>query len=265
MKKQVLSVCAAVASVVAFASAVESSNTFGVIKIDAGETNASRDVFISVPWIGVGNAESAQTIDGKSLVLASQLNVGDLLLVYGGGSTTGKFGAWAVNSSHEWEAATVSDESATWETGDNDGLNRGSGVVVRTAQRYIYVYGQYSATESALTIANASGWAYTLIGTGFAKDYDLNNTDQVTWTGTIDKEDYIVTALGTQYTRNSANTAWQKPDGTTTDVQVSANLTVKKPNYTTVGVTLPQGRGGWYAHKGNAELSVTFKNYTPAE
>lgn len=259
MKKQFVFGLAAFFSLVASAAGVESSNTFGVMKVDAGVATQMRDVFISVPWIEVGNSDSDQTVNATNLVLASQLDEGDMLFVYGGGSTEGKFGAWSVQKSAgvtNWVAVTVYDGTLPYTAGEDAGLYRGSGIVVQTAQRYIYLYGQYSSTEKSVPIAQSG---YTLIGTQFAKDYDLNNDDQVVWAGTIDPNDSIVTSLGEIFTRNAANTKWQKPTG---DYITDGSLpTGKKPEYTDDNVQILQGRGAWYSRKGTTDLSVKFLNY----
>ena len=264
MKKQVVFGLAAVFSLVASAAGVESSNTFGVMKVDAGAATGKRDVFISVPWIEVGNSDSAQTVNATNLVLASQLDEGDMLFVYGGGSTEGTFGAWSVQKSAgvtNWVAVTVSASDGPYVPGTKAGLNRGSGIVVQTAQRYIYLYGQYSSTANVLSIAPGDeSRSYTLIGTQFAKDYDLNNGEQVVWAGTIDPGDYIITELGVEYTRTSTNT-WQKWTGRYNTITTWGNTQSQMKIYTDEGVTIPQGRGAWYARKGTGPLTIQFLDY----
>lgn len=264
MKKLIVTACAAIASAVALASTVESSNVFGVLKVDTGSA-VKKQTVISVPWVAVGTGGD---INPSALVLASKLDQGDMLYVYGAvgsSDTKHQFGAWTVSSSKEWTTTGVSaPEDSIYTTGESTTVSRGISVVVETAQRYIYLSGQYADSSSDVDIKPAvesdgkKTPSYTLIGGNFAaKDVDLNDDSVVEFSVTPDARDEIRLSLTESYTRNTANTAWQRTDGTE-EVKIGKE-TRKVTKYAEDNVKIPAGRGAWYIRKGTGNLKMTFK------
>lgn len=244
MKKLIVSACAVVASAMALASIVESSNTFGILKVDTGNTGSDRkQYFIGVPWekVGVGGA-----ISPTALVLPNGLAADDRLYVYN--STSGKFGAWKPGA-NGWDAVTVVADDAIYESGKDTTVARGSGLVVETASRYIYLSGQYNSTaigNITIAAATANGPSYTLISAGSADALDLN---ALTWTG-VDKADRIF--LSTTEKFAYVNGTWKKVSGTSSTFPYGEE-------YSDDSATIPVGRAGWYCRVKTTAVSASPK------
>lgn len=250
MKKMIATACAVVASSIALASTVESSNTFGVLKVDTGITNGTvtNQYFISVPWKTVGG--TLETINPKELVLPSNLNKDDRLYVYSGGS----FKPWIVQVQNEntenetkvWAAGGYSDPQGNSYPNPTDGtVNRGDGIVIETSADAIYLTGQYSEDNTAITLADATDSdnpGYTLLGAKLAQDYNLNT--QVTWNGAT-KGDTILLNGGKTTTYDG--TEWSEPDGMGTGAPV-----------------LKAGTGAWYIRYGKGETPATVTFVAPS-
>ena len=268
MKKMIVTACVAIASAVAIADAVQSSNTFGVLKVATGCNGTNKKQFVvPVTWEAVGTAGTA--IAPTDLVLASNLIAGDTpdrLYASQGGS----LGAWKVietDGVKSWSADPVSNTSVTprvdYAAGSVTSIARGNALVVETAADAIYLSGQYASTASAVTIAAATtdpsdgkmSATFTLIGGHLAKDIDLN-TD-VTFSEGIAKGDEIRLSLNDVYTYNSKTGKWQKPNGTE-NVAIDGEV-IPVTTYTTDGVIIPQGQGAWYVRKATSSITMTFK------
>lgn len=182
MKKLIVTACAVIASAVAVASTVQSSNTFGVLKLQASDGTTKKQFFIGVPWEAVGaSGATAQKINPKDLVLTTGLKEGDLLIYYGTGDSAG-LKAWSLDADNgEWGTAQVASSVAREITtggvleakvypaaGENDTVTRGEGLLLETKAQSVYLSGQYkSAAPSAVTVMPATSTikeAYTLIG-----------------------------------------------------------------------------------------------------
>ena len=243
MKKLILTAFAALGSAVVFASTVESSNIFGVLKVSlpAGEGQ----YFVGVPWDKVGNGN----INPIDLVLTKGLHKGDRLYVYGHGTGNDKFGSWVLNADEgTWTSSQVvdSEEQVVYPAGSVDAISRGSGFVIATSASEVYLSGQYSdVVSTGVTIAAGTTETpvYTLISAQVAEDFDLNTG--VTWSAKPNAGDEIFVSGTVYYWRNSANDAWVK--------------SVKGPpaDVTSTGVTLTKGRGAWYKNTGS-ELTLKF-------
>lgn len=268
MKKLIVTACAAIASAVALASTVESSNVFGVLKVSLADSKpeTAKQYFISVPWEKVGASGTA--INPTDLVLTKGLSAGDHLFAYGQ-TTSGydtKFGAWKVKSENDgenvvlsWEAAQVVDTTvtpnATYPAGSITGVPRGQGLILETQATEIYLSGQY-ATGGDVTIENG---AYTLIGGSQAKDYQLSSSAgaltgegvNVSWSGTPATGDRIYLAAQEFYEWNG--TIWAE--------RSQKDVFPYSPTYTPAKVVIPKGRGAWYSSQATSEsaaLTITF-------
>lgn len=178
MKKLIVTACAAIASAVAVASTVESSNTFGVLKLQASDGTNKKQFFIGVPWEAVGaSGATAQKISPKDLVLTTGLNAGDLLIYYSSSSPKAWIlagGVWTApeqissgvvrdfsNATPSWKVYTTATDGTT--------VTRGEGLLLETAAQYVYLSGQYEkdAPDEGVTVVPATPEikeAYTLIG-----------------------------------------------------------------------------------------------------
>ena len=240
MKKLIATACAAIASAAALASTVESSNTFGVLKV---ATTGAGQYFISVPWKTVGG--SADTIAPTNLVLATNLNANDRLYAYAGSGSGTQFGAWYVEDDEKsgvksWEEDDVLDSSDEKITPPST-VARGAGILIETNADAIYLTGQYSEDNKAITITGSSDGetpAYTLIGAKLAKSYALNGQD---WPGAA-ANDVILLNGGKTTTFNG--TTWSKVGG----------------KFTGTEPVLTAGTGAWYIRYGTGTASVTFTN-----
>lgn len=259
MKKLIVTACAAIASAVALASTVESSNVFGVLKVAGSDGTNIKDFIIPVPWEAVGGGN----IDPTKLVLANGLDSGSLLFEYG--YTSGNFGAWGIGEGGAWSAANVNTAAlgadvvkATATT-----IGRGYALIVRTKSENIYLSGQYASSEAQVEIAGATAAdgetplkpAMTLLGGNRVADIYLNSC---TYSPKPDANDKIMFGNGTVYTRNSENSDWQKATGETVDFTLPNGAQGKMPTYTTENVTIPQGVGAWYVRYGTTPLTVTL-------
>ena len=157
--KKTIALFTMVATGVALASAVESTATFGVLKI----TSSTYETAISVPWVAAGSTDG-ETIKVKDLVKTSNLTAGtttvgnenadgDRLLLYSpalnGGA--GGYKGWFLNSSGAWEGANISYNNINAVGGnDEDTLTRGDALILirqSVSDPAIYLYGQYKGTD----------------------------------------------------------------------------------------------------------------------
>ena len=268
MKKQVISVLAAVASVAAVASTVESANIFGVMKVDVGTATSARDVLISVPWVTVGAATTATTVCPTNLVATTGL--GEAKMFYFDGTT---WYSWTKNENDTvWTSAVVSTGKNSYSAGGETTATLGNAIFVNTAAQYIYLNGQYStASVDAVTLVNATTEdekvtpGYTLIASKSASTA-LNLNDNI-WTGTPDASDTIMIDFDTVYKRlpdaSDNNTVkWGKvtytsktvtnPNNTTSTINVATGTSFDN-------IVIPAGRGAWYVRRATSGvLSVSL-------
>lgn len=249
MKKNIALLGGLLASAMAVAANVESANTFGVMKIDVGA--GTNEVVIAVPWVAVGDGTLSVTV--SNLLNTASLASGDELYAYD--DTNNKYAKWTWNGT-TWNDPTtfVNGDKVSAAKADVVTLARGKGFILKrnsaTEAASYYISGQYSGAATNVTITAASNGVYgwTLIAPPTAAEFDINNG--ITWTGNIHSNDVIIVGLGTQYTRNDANTAWQKYSG--------LNATTHFKEYTTTGVTIPAGRGAWYRRASEESLTLTW-------
>lgn len=248
MKKNIALLGGLLASAMAVATNVESANTFGVMKIDVGA--GTNEVVIAVPWMAVGDGTFSVTV--SNLLNTASLASGDELYAYD--DTNNKYAMW------RWNGTTWTDPETFVNGGKVDAakadvvtLARGKGFILKRASAdsavSYYISGQYTQDSSCVAITpyaeGKAGW--TLIAPSGASDVDLNSG--VTWSTTPDANDVIVLDVGTQYTRNSANDAWQKFTGYNKN---------RIKQYSTTGVTIPVGHGVWYMRMGTGALDLTW-------
>ena len=248
MKKQIVTACALIASVAAFATSVESSNTFGVLKIAAPVGQS----IIPVPWEKVGGGDIVVT----DYVLPTGLSTGDMLYWYDNGEANYKVwkienGAWTKVGANKIESTGVTPiESALTQK-----FSRGSAAILNLASAAtVYLSGQYNESkvyvpiygpteEDAAKLSRVS----TLIAPSTASSVNVNNLKFYTCANDIYteitnksvlKNDYIRLADGTTFTYSATLSSWYKEGDNGVPV--------------TTDLTIPAGQGAWYS-RANAE------------
>ncbi|MBQ8126123.1 MAG: hypothetical protein IJ173_09660 [Kiritimatiellae bacterium] len=244
MKKQIVTACALIASVAAFATSVESSNTFGVLKIAAPAGQS----IIPVPWEKVGGGDIAVT----DYVLPTGLSTGDMLYWYDNGEANYKVwkienGAWTNVGANKIESTGVTPiESALTQT-----FSRGSAAILNLASTAtVYLSGQYSSEDVAVKIygptaedAAKLSRVSTLIAPSKASDVTIDEsmfykdeacTQPVAETDLVG--DSILLPDGNSYKYSKTFGGWYLEGGSTP---------------TKTDVLIPVGQGAWYS-RGNA-------------
>ena len=150
MKKQIFSACALIASVAAFATSVESANTFGVLKVDASAADGkTAQLIIPVPWEDVGGNGQ---ITATNYVLSTGRIAGDKLYWYDNTESAYKVweieangGPWTPKSTYtigkDNYEVTAPEAGAT--------IARGQAVILGLANgstQPIYLSGQYNSS-----------------------------------------------------------------------------------------------------------------------
>ena len=215
--------------------AVESSNTFGILRIDS---SASQTI-VSVPWLASGGGN----INVADVVKTANLNPGDKLYYYSTGTTN--YRVWQLSQTGVWEEAVPAGESAT----QDPTLARGNAIILErfapqggSLANCFYLYGQYTdANPSVACVENG----YTLLApTGLNRDCDLNRSDCCSFAGTIGENDmiYIPNANGVYSIYEYDKGKWG----------------MWKKTFV-VGATIPVGSGAWYVSKGGSP-TITWKN-----
>lgn len=266
MKKMIFGL-AALASLATLATTVESSNTFGVLKLESPD----KETIISVPWLKVGASSEATGIPANELVLTSNLMAGDKLFAYD--TDAGAYYTWTLDSDKNWAttATTITPNTATTKSPANVTLLRGVGLILDRcgtgwtpdtetdlrASTPIYLYGQYAALTAGSaksTVARSSkNMVTTIIAPPTTAAVDLNSV-------TVEngmEGDMIEVQLGTTYkflTRNNKLT-WcvKKVEGEGTTSRTYWDVDPNDPP------TIPAGRGALYhANKGKTDQTVTI-------
>lgn len=182
--KKLLTIAAIAAASTALA--VESSNTFGILKvtIPAGQQNT----VIAAPWCDAGatTTEAQGEIKVKDIVKTANLTPattadnGDKLYVFNGNAYSDAFQLRTENGIVQWVGISINGASAG---SDATAIQRGQAIVLAlnaapTEAKDIYLYGQYTTVGASTTIARGSAEtpAYTLVApTGVANDTTLNS------------------------------------------------------------------------------------------
>ncbi len=244
MKKILFAAAAVCAVSAAMATSVESSNTFGVLKI----TSTNTETVVSVPWEAVGASDNP--IKVKDFVMTTNMSAGDLLYLYD--SATGKYKGWILTVSEDvksWAGLESITEMGgkTVEPGDNDALDRGQALIISrggTPADSIYLYGQYNSNGvNSYTMTKGKATLFAPVNTT-SSTFDLNTSG--TWEN-VNSNDVIrlQTANGNAITLNWNLTEekWGRKKGDGSFVYTRA--------------VLQPGMGAWYVSNG-AEDDVTL-------
>ena len=247
MKKSLILSAAVIATTAAMASAVESSNTFGVLKVTAA---ANQDeVVMSVPWVEVGSSEDIPLAD--LFTTASDLAEGDKLYAFSGVT----YYVWEWNGT-AWTSPKIFTDGVEGESVSLSDvtLPRGKAFILSrkssTASATYYISGQYNsaAAATAITAGDEEKPGYTLIANTQATAIDLNSS---IYSGTPTSGDKIKGTFGV-YTYLTTT------DGVATDGWYKWAVVDSVNQLTKTDVTLPQGVGAWYVRKGTEALTINW-------
>ena len=246
MKVKTLACLCALAAIPAFGTgtiAVESANTFGVLKVNC----SAKKVIIATPWV---ECLTAGSIKVTNLVMTANLTAGDAIIVYAGGA----FKGWQLTAGKAWEPYAVADAGGTVTVGDasSEAIARGLAFWFiksdYTSGSYdLYLYGQDTSASATSSIAQGSSGtpAYSLVASPKTTDANLNATGVVGFTPNAADEIHVPPTggklLDTVYNYKSGS-------GWGTDVIVSVGGRNKKQWQ--AGCTIPAGTGFWYVSKG---------------
>ena len=281
MKKQIVSACALIASVAAFATSVTSENTFGVMQLADIETS---ELIIGVPWVAVGSGNVSPT----NLVLAANLSDNDMLYMYD--ASVKKYKSWKVASNVWTDAATYAIGSEINITSVSktglEALKRGEALILKRTggapYPVIYLSGQYTTNAAErVQIKNPTTGDvpmqiyFTLIANPRSTAVDVNDccfyTDDtgnklVTEFGNGTLDDYILLSDGSKYgydATGSGNKHWYRWVGAEKEVNIidgstttTVTTTVNTKSYE--GVTIPAGMGAWYVRAGRSTIYMEW-------
>lgn len=249
--KKLLTIAAIAAATSALA--VESSNTFGILRVDS----TAEQTIVSVPWEGAGaTGDDAGKIMVKDIVKTANLTKetaaeradGDMLYLY----TSSQYYAWYLSIDGVWKGIQVaaSDGLPAAANDDTKKISRGDAIILvrkHPETGSFYLYGQYT-TSAASVVCVAGG--HTLIAPSTTTDtFNLNGTGVMTGS-TPAAGDYIVVGPGKILTYTQTNGWAVKKTTVTNRVPTTA--------YDTEAAKIPAGTGVWYVSTGDTAPTFTF-------
>ncbi|MBE6382716.1 MAG: hypothetical protein E7049_06865 [Lentisphaerae bacterium] len=230
-------------------AAVQSANTFGVLKVES----STKQTIICVPWVAVGAGESPVAVE--DLVMTSNLEEGDGLYLYD--PSTKKYKAWFLTSSGTWDSPIMVDSvgATTGKSAGDTTAERGNALILvrqhpttegeTPTAKPIYLYGQY--TNSSVPAMTLSKGAWNLIAPPnmFSSVSDLNSN--YTWENVDDSDTIRLQNNGIAITLVRHENQWAYKSGN---------------NYITAAAKVQPGQGFWYVSKGTTDPRVTFSSTT---
>lgn len=220
--KKLLTIAAIAAASTALA--VESSNTFGILRVDSSDPVT----VVAVPWLAAGGGDIAVT----DVVKTANLHNGDKLNYYNGTD----YDQWVL-SDGVW--TVVNKVGAGEGRTAPAGLKRGNAIIL---ERYgeigscFYLYGQYESAAADATVLPAN--AYSLIAP--PKTESQSGTialSSATWTG-ITPADHIILPNGNQLDWSTTENAWGK--------KTYSGPTDWTGTWSTDDAVIPMGQGVWF-------------------
>ncbi len=219
---------------------VASENTIGVLKVES----AAKSAVIAVPWESL--AADGEDITVSDLVRTATLTEGDELKVYD--TATGKYRAWTLTASKEWEPMTVVGGASSEEAGGST-IARGSGVwLTRTdTTNPIYLVGEVAEQAATTTIAGANEEkpTWNLVAAPTVEAVDLNEK----FPGANGGDVVLVPTAGAPKRYTFKDGAWGYDEYVTivNKKGIEVVKVVRKTNVTNV----PSGTGFWYMNAGD--------------
>ena len=233
----------------AFADTVQSSNIFGVLKIDGTST---ANLAVCVPWVAAGTGGDIKVAD---IVMASNRETGDVVYYYD--ATAKNFKAWELQDGAWTAVSSVSSPSGVTigETAASQTAARGGALIVHRENatsfaKPIYLYGQYAGAAATTAVAQGTAAApvISLIAppSTAAAGYDMNATGKATVSaGLIGANDYIMLSGSSVRYQYKEGAGWGFYGG---DEWNSA--TSQWTRSFTAGLVIPAGQGALYVSKG---------------
>lgn len=233
--------------------AVESSNTFGILRVDS----TAAQTIVSIPWEAAGGG----AIKVKDVVKTANLTpksddpayIGDQLYYYNGSS----YKMWRLTSTG-WEGIRiVTDEVKDPVAGtDEDTLSRGGALILvrknpttgtPAVAKPFYLYGQYNSTQPSISVdRNANNVTYTLIAPPSADSVALNNGN---WTG-VTAGDHVILPSGQPLYWKDPTDKW---------CTLTTDLDTGDETYASYTTPIPAGEGVWMCvAKGSGMVSVQW-------
>ena len=241
--KKLISIGAALLAGFAIADSVESTTTFGVLKV----TTYGKETAISAPWAAAGGGD----VKVKDLVKTSNLTTGDQLLLYT--PADGTYKGWVLNSDGTWEGATtVTSSGITPAQGGDDTITRGSALIViengrdSMTDNNIYLYGQYVSTDvTSWTMTAGKKTLFAPINTTST----AKSLNDYTWTN-VATGDIIQIQDSNSYVRRckyvtiDGSSKWAAMNYTTSTYDASL-------------ATIQPGQGAWYISNGTSDVTAS--------
>lgn len=260
MKKQIVTACALIASVAAFAASVTSDNTFGVLKVSA----SAGQTIIPVPWEAVGGGDIVVT----NYVLTTGLTNDDLLYWYD--ASAGSYKVWKVAdgkwATHDTTKITASDITPV-ASELTQGFPRGGAAVLElSVAKTVYLSGQYIGTSVTTTVYGLSDGEKalyggkksksTMIAPPKAKDYNLNS--EVSFYSSYTSEDVKTDAtseqlVGDQILLNNGTSYYYGNTGSKYEWYKKTESGKSAEN-----ITIPAGEGAWYLRKNDGNITLVW-------
>ncbi|MCQ2368136.1 MAG: hypothetical protein MJ109_03885 [Kiritimatiellae bacterium] len=241
------------------AMAVESSNTFGILRVDS----TAAQTIVSIPWeaAGGGAIKVKDVVKTANLTPASGEYIGDQLYYYDTTAETPAYKMWHLTSTG-WEGAQTVIASGTdvqqqvSAGSDSDVLSRGGAIILvrqnpttgtPAVAKPFYLYGQYNSALPEISVTrNASNGTYTLIAPPSADSVALNSGN---WTG-VTAGDHIILPSGQPLYWKDATDKW---------CTLTTDLNTGDETYTSYTTPIPAGEGVWMCvAKGSGTVSVQW-------
>ena len=206
--------------------------------------SAAKSAVIAVPWESL--AADGEDITVSDLVRTATLTEGDELKVYD--TATGKYRAWKLTASKEWEPMTVVGGASSEEAGGST-IARGSGVwLTRTdTTNPIYLVGEVAEQVATTTIAGANEEkpTWNLVAAPTVEAVDLNEK----FPGANGGDVVLVPTAGAPKRYTFKDGAWGYDEYVTTANKKGIEVVkvVRKTDVTNV----PSGTGFWYMNAGD--------------
>lgn len=240
--KKTIALLTMVAAGVALAGAVESTDTFGVLKV----TSPNYETILSVPWVEAGSSGS-ELISVTNFVKTANLTVGDALLLYDPNS--GAYQGWALASAASgkyWNAVNVSYNGANRPAGSFGAtLTRGQALILvrkSVEDQDIYLYGQYknpSDVSHSIVCVAGKTTLFAPVNTS-SSGLDLN---KLTFTGAETGDKIRLQGKGTVPVTFSYNgSKWGR---------------TKSTGWTDADIEISAGEGVWYIPKSTKTVTVS--------
>lgn len=244
--KKLLTIAMMTAAVSALA--VESSNTFGILKVTI--PTGQESTIIAAPWIDAGT--DGETIKVKDLVKTANLVDGDQIYVFDGSKYSKAFQL----DQGVWKGMRIENGGAAIPAGsETDTITRGQAVVLKfaaalTADKDIYLYGQYKTGNGTITLATGTmdSAAYSLIAP--SKTSDTNVNSDCTWEN-VGFNDYMIVP-GKGLVTYKEDQGWGV---STTKKENNRWITV----HDTENVIIPAGEGVWFVSRSNTQPTCVVK------